>query len=83
LILDDSNDGTRANEGLGTIVVKVHRVKVLGQWEGKLTSSTPIQAKPILLGEKDTDASLAHRVGYVWYCAVYADCAAGIRRPPN
>ena len=65
LILDDSNDGTRANEGLGTIVVKVHRVKVLGQWEGKLTSSTPIQAKPILLGEKDTDASLAHRVGYV------------------
>ena len=66
LIVDDSSDGAHANEGLGTIVVKIHRVKVLGQWEGKLASSGPIQVKPILLGEKDTNTSLAHRVGYVW-----------------
>jgi hypothetical protein len=66
-MVDDSNDGADAKEGLGTIVVKIHRVNVLGKWEGKLTTSPPMEVRPILLGEKATDTQLEHRVGYPPY----------------
>ena len=63
LMEDDSSDGAAPKDGLGTIVVRIHRVKVTGPWEGKLTAATPTQSKPVLMGEKMVDAQLDHRVG--------------------
>jgi hypothetical protein len=87
LTVDDSNDGRHAKEGLGTIVVKIHRVNVLGKWEGKLSTSPPMEVKPILLGEKSGDPELEHRVGYIPFTAhvdqkvLLADQNEGPRHP--
>jgi len=64
LMVDDSSDGAYPKDGLGTIVVRIHRVKVTGPWEGKLIASTPTQSKPVLMGEKTVDMQIDHRVGY-------------------
>lgn len=65
MIVDDSSDGAHPKEGLGTIVVRIHRVKVTGPWDGKLIASTPtLQVKPILMGEKTVDTQIDHRVEY-------------------
>jgi len=50
---------------LGTIVVRIHRVKVVGPWEGKLTPLTAKEHKPVLVGEKTGDVHVDHRVGYI------------------
>jgi hypothetical protein len=62
---DDANDGTIAKEELGTIVVRIHRVKVVGPWEGKLTPFIVKEHKPVLVGEKTGDVQVDHRVGYL------------------
>jgi hypothetical protein len=61
---DDSADGAYAGEGLGTIVIRIHRVKVIGPWEGKLTASSPKELKPVLVNEKTGELQAEHRVGY-------------------
>jgi hypothetical protein len=63
--LGDASDGTHAKEGLGTIAVKIYRVKVTGPWEGKLTSQKPADVRPILIDEKSGDVDSEHRVAYV------------------
>jgi hypothetical protein len=60
---DDSCDGAVPKDGLGTIVVRIHRVKVTGPWQGKLTAAAPTECKPVLMGEKIVDTQLDHRVG--------------------
>jgi len=65
LIKDDANDGAVAKEELGTIVVRIHRVKVLGPWEGKLTPLAAKQHKPVLVSEKAGGVYVDHRVGFV------------------
>jgi len=61
---DDSTDGVYPKEELGTIVVRIHRVRVTGPWLGKLNAIGPTQVKPVLLGEKSSDSvSVDHRVG--------------------
>lgn len=62
---DDSSDGMYPKEELGTISVRIHRVKVTGPWFGKLNPIAPTQVKPVLLGEKSVDSvPIDHRVGY-------------------
>ncbi len=62
---DDSNDGAYPREELGTIVVRIHRVKVTGPWLGKLNAIPPTHVKPVLLGEKSSDSvPVDHRVGH-------------------
>ena len=63
LMEDDASDGTLAKKELGTIVVRIHRVKVVGPWEGKLTPLTAKEHKPVLVGEKSGDVQVDHRVG--------------------
>ena len=61
---DDSSDGAYPKEELGTIMVRIHRVKVTGPWLGKLNTIGPKQIKPVLLGEKSLDGvPVDHRVG--------------------
>ena len=67
---DDANDGTVAKEELGTIVVRIHRVKVVGPWEGKLTPFIAKEHKPVLVGEKTGDVQFDHRVGYIFISVV-------------
>lgn len=65
MIIDDSSDGVYAKDGLGSIVVQIHRVRVTGPWEGKLPPLTPkTESKPILIGEKAAEIDADHRVGY-------------------
>lgn len=45
-------------------MVRIHRVKVIGPWEGKLTASAPKELKPVLVSEKTGDLQAEHRVGY-------------------
>jgi hypothetical protein len=61
-MVDDASDGIDAKEDLGTIVVRIHRVKVTGPWEGKLDFTQPCENKPVLVGEKSRDL-VDHRVG--------------------
>lgn len=63
--VDDLSDGVQANDGLGSIVVKIHRVKVTGPWDGKMTSLNPTKTKPVLLAEKSGNLDIDHRVEYV------------------
>lgn len=63
-MIDDSSDGDYAKDGLGSIVVQIHRVRVTGPWEGKLPPLTPkAESKPILIGEKAAEIDADHRVG--------------------
>ena len=48
-------------------MVKIHRVKVTGPWEGKLTPLTPATQKPVLIGEKHPEPESDHRVRYAIY----------------
>ena len=61
---DDGNEGAKAKDGLGTIVVDIHRVKVTGPWQGKVKPLKPHSSKPILLGEKPQEVKVDQRVGY-------------------
>jgi len=65
LIEDDASDGAIAKEELGTIVVRIHRAKVLGPWEGKLTPLKAKEHKPVLVGEKTGSVQVDHRVGFI------------------
>jgi hypothetical protein len=65
MTIDDSSDGDYAKDGLGSIVVQIHRVRVTGPWEGKLPPLTPkTESRPILIGEKAAEIDADHRVRY-------------------
>lgn len=54
-----------AKKELGTIIVRIYRVRVTGPWQGKLSRVTPTaETKPILVGEKHPSIEVDHRVGY-------------------
>ena len=70
LWIDDAGDGMRAKDELGTIIIRIHRVRVIGPWTGKLSPLTPKQPKPLLVGEKSGEIDIAHRIGYFYSSSV-------------
>jgi len=60
----DDGNGVKPKEGLGTIIVRIYRVKVTGPWQGKLTPASVAESKPIMVGEKHGPVNLEHRVVY-------------------
>lgn len=68
LKVDDANDGEYARPEIGTIVVKIYRVKVTGPWDGKWEAAkhTATNTKPVLVSEKSSKEPAADtRVGSV------------------
>ena len=68
VIVDDASDGEYARPEMGTIVVKIHRVKVTGPWEGKWEPLKHTNTKPVLVSEKAKTLEADTRVGYLPLC---------------
>jgi len=64
LMVDDSAEGQHPRPEMGTIVVKIYRVKVNGPWQGKWQPSKHEDTKPVLVSEKAKTLEADTRVGY-------------------